>query len=115
MSSQFEQLVQTAIAEAKLGNKKKAKEILVGLVKQEPGNARALYLLSQLVEDPAQAADCGRRTDKGHQHIRGSVRTIRCNKSGSSECLARVGHVGTGSTGKIISKRIVSRQKGYIK
>ena len=61
MDSQFERLVQTAIAEAKLGNKKKAKEILAGVVRQEPENARAWYLLSQVVEQPAQAVDCLKR------------------------------------------------------
>ena len=61
MNSQFEQLVQMAIAEAKLGNKKKAKQILAGVVRQEPGNARAWYLLSQVVEQPAKAVDCLKR------------------------------------------------------
>ena len=61
MSAQIEQLMQTAMAEAKLGNKKKAKEILAGVVRQEPGNARAWYLLSQVVEQPVQAEDCLKR------------------------------------------------------
>jgi hypothetical protein len=61
MGSDFEQLIQMAIAEAKLGNKKKALSILGDVVRQESGNARAWYLLSQVVEEPAQAVDCLRR------------------------------------------------------
>ena len=41
MDSQNEKMVQMAIAEAKLGNRKKAKAILVDLVGREPDNPRA--------------------------------------------------------------------------
>jgi endonuclease YncB( thermonuclease family) len=58
MSSEFERLIQTAIAEAKLGNKRRAKEILAGAVRREPQNARVWYLLSQVVEGPEQAVEC---------------------------------------------------------
>jgi micrococcal nuclease len=58
MNSQNEQLVQMAIAEAKLGNRKKAKAILVDLVGREPESARAWYLLSQVADNSAQAQAC---------------------------------------------------------
>ena len=58
MSSEFEQLVQAAIAEAKLGNRRKAGEILTGVIKQDPQNARAWYLLSQVVDNQDQSIHC---------------------------------------------------------
>jgi len=58
MDSQNEKMVQMAIAEAKLGNRKKAKAILVDLVGREPESARAWYLLSQVADNPAQAQGC---------------------------------------------------------
>ena len=61
MGSELEQLIQMAIAEAKLGNRKKARSILADVVRREPENARVWYLLSQVVEQPAQAVDCLKR------------------------------------------------------
>jgi micrococcal nuclease len=61
MSSEFERPIQMAIAEAKLGNRPKARVILGGVVRREPGNARAWYLLSQVADTPAQAVDCLKR------------------------------------------------------
>jgi competence protein ComEC len=58
MNSPFEKLIQTAIAEAKLGNRKKARTMLGDLVRQEPGNARVWYLLSQVVEKSEQSILC---------------------------------------------------------
>jgi cytochrome c-type biogenesis protein CcmH/NrfG len=41
--------------------RKKAEEIQAEVVRQEPGNTRAWYLLSQEVEQPAQGVDCLKR------------------------------------------------------
>ena len=50
--------MQMAIAEAQLGNRRKARAMLVEVVRREPGYARAWYLLSQVMESPVQAVDC---------------------------------------------------------
>ena len=58
MNSQLEKVMQMAIAEAQLGNRRKARAILTEVVRREPGYARAWYLLSQVMESPVQAVDC---------------------------------------------------------
>ncbi|MEW5871454.1 MAG: tetratricopeptide repeat protein [Chloroflexota bacterium] len=58
MSEQIEQLIQQAITEARAGNKANARAILSRAVKQEPGNARAWYLLSQMVDKQEQVIYC---------------------------------------------------------
>ncbi len=52
------ELIKQAIAEAKSGNKAGAKKILAHLVRQEPGNAQAWYVLSRLVEEKEQIIYC---------------------------------------------------------
>jgi len=52
------ELIKQAIAEAKSGNKAGAKKILAQVVRQEPGNAQAWYLLSHLVEEKKQIIYC---------------------------------------------------------
>lgn len=58
MNTPTEQLIQQAVTEARAGNKANARAILSRVVKQEPGNARAWYLLSQAVEKQEQAIYC---------------------------------------------------------
>jgi endonuclease YncB( thermonuclease family) len=53
-----ERLVEKAISASKAGDKPAAREILSQVVREEPENARAWYLLSQVVEEPAQAISC---------------------------------------------------------
>jgi micrococcal nuclease len=50
--------IEKAIAEAKSGNKAGAKKILAQVVRQEPGNAQAWYVLSRLVEEKEQIIYC---------------------------------------------------------
>ncbi len=52
------ELIKQAIAEAKSGNKAGAKKILAHVVRQEPGNAQAWYVLSRLVEEKEQIIYC---------------------------------------------------------
>ena len=58
MSSQFEPMIQQAITDARAGNKPAAMAALSKVVRQDPGNARAWYLLSQVVDRPEQAIYC---------------------------------------------------------
>jgi hypothetical protein len=50
MSAQFEQLVQTSIAEAKPGNRRKARVILGVRVRWEPGTRGRGYGVDEIVE-----------------------------------------------------------------
>lgn len=52
MLPQAEALIQQAVSETRSGKKADARRDLVRAVRLEPGNARAWYLLSQLVTDP---------------------------------------------------------------
>jgi micrococcal nuclease len=52
------ELIEKAVAEAKSGNKAGAKKILVHVVRQEPGNAQAWYVLSRVVEEKEQIIYC---------------------------------------------------------
>jgi hypothetical protein len=52
------ELIRKAVEEAKSGNKAAAKKILAHVVRQEPGNAQAWYLLSRLVEEKEQIIYC---------------------------------------------------------
>jgi len=52
------QLIQQSIEQGKIGNKTEARRILAQVVQQEPKNARAWYLLSQVVEKQDQAVYC---------------------------------------------------------
>ncbi len=52
------ELIDKAIAEAKSGNKAGAKKILVQVVKNEPSNAQAWYLLSWVVDEKEQIIYC---------------------------------------------------------
>lgn len=52
------ELIKQAVTQAKTGNKAGAKQILSQVVKKEPGNTRAWYLLSQVVESKEQAIYC---------------------------------------------------------
>jgi hypothetical protein len=51
-------LIAKAITEAKSGNRHGAKVILAQVVRNEPGNAQAWYLLSRLVEEKEQIIYC---------------------------------------------------------
>lgn len=53
-----DELIQQAVGLARSGDKAGARKILAGVVKAEPGNARAWYLLSQVVEEREQAEYC---------------------------------------------------------
>ena len=53
-----EELIQESITEYKSGNKNTAKRLLASVVKKEPDNARAWYLLSQAVDKKEQAIYC---------------------------------------------------------
>jgi len=61
MTSQYEPLIQQAIAIVKAGNLPAARALLSKVVMQDPGNARAWYLLSQVVENNEQAIYCLKR------------------------------------------------------
>ena len=52
------ELIKQALADAKSGNKARAKKILAQMVIQEPGNAQAWYVLSRLVEEKEQIIYC---------------------------------------------------------
>jgi hypothetical protein len=56
--STTDELIQQAITQGKAGNKPEAIKILAQVVKQEPTNARAWYLLSQVVETKEQIEYC---------------------------------------------------------
>lgn len=56
--STVDELIQQAITQAKAGNKLEAKKILSQVVKQEPQNAHAWYLLSHVVDEQEQAEYC---------------------------------------------------------
>jgi len=58
MLPQAEALIQQAVSETRSGKKADARRDLARAVRLEPGNARAWYLLSQLVTDPEQAIYC---------------------------------------------------------
>lgn len=53
-----DELIQQSISQARAGNKAQAKKILAQVVKQEPKNTRAWYLLSYVVDDKEQAIYC---------------------------------------------------------
>jgi predicted esterase len=53
-----DQLLQEARAAANAGNRKSAREILERAVAQDPSNAQAWYLLSQVVDDDQRVIDC---------------------------------------------------------
>src|SRR4030067_1789608 len=58
MSESSEALIIQAISEAKSGKKQAARKILSEVVVQEPNNADAWYLFSQVVEKPDEAIYC---------------------------------------------------------
>jgi len=58
MNSTVQELIQNAIKAGQSGDKPGAKMLLSQAVKQEPGNARAWYLLSQAVDEIDQAIYC---------------------------------------------------------
>ncbi len=58
MSSSTEERIQEAIAAAKRGDRASARDLLGQIVRQEPGNAHAWYILSQVVDRPEQAIYC---------------------------------------------------------
>lgn len=53
-----EQLLQQAFSLAKVGQRTEAKKILSQLVRDDPRNARAWYILSQVVEQPERQIFC---------------------------------------------------------
>lgn len=53
-----EQKIQEAIQAARSGDKETARKILSQVVRSEPNNARAWYLLSQVIEDDEKAVFC---------------------------------------------------------
>jgi hypothetical protein len=57
-SESTEAIIQRAISEAKAGNKEATRIALSQVVRQEPQNARAWYLLSQVVERPERVIYC---------------------------------------------------------
>jgi hypothetical protein len=50
--------IQEAMQKANAGNIQSAQTILASIVRQEPRNARAWYLLSQVIGDPNREIDC---------------------------------------------------------
>ena len=58
MGVSTEEIIQHAISWAKTGNKEAARKALSEVVRQEPNNARAWYLLSQVVENDERAIYC---------------------------------------------------------
>jgi hypothetical protein len=64
MHNPTEEAIQEAIRQAKAGNKAGAKQLLSQVVRQEPDNARAWYLLSQAVQSKEQAIYCLERVLK---------------------------------------------------
>jgi len=52
------ELIEKAIAEAKSGNKAGATKILAQVVRKEPGNVQAWYMLSRVVEEKEQIIYC---------------------------------------------------------
>jgi len=58
MTNSTEEIIKSAISDARAGNKEAARKTLSNLVRQEPNNARLWYLLSQVVEKKEQAIDC---------------------------------------------------------
>jgi hypothetical protein len=61
MSETSEDIIQQAISYAKAGNMADAKKLLAEVVKKEPSNARAWYLLSQVTENQDQSIYCLKR------------------------------------------------------
>lgn len=53
--------IQEALQAARSGDTRASRRILSAVVREDPSNARAWYLLSQVVEKPEQASDCLRR------------------------------------------------------
>jgi len=58
MGVSTEEIIQHAISWAKAGNKEAARKALSEVVRQEPNNARAWYLLSQVIEDKEKVIYC---------------------------------------------------------
>lgn len=58
MDTAIDELINKAISQAKSGNKDEAKQLLSQAVRQEPGNVRAWYLLSQVVDNNEHAEFC---------------------------------------------------------
>ena len=56
--SNSSELIEKAITEAKSGNRTGAKKLLAQVVRKEPSNAQAWYLLSRLVEEKEQIIYC---------------------------------------------------------
>lgn len=66
-----ERVLQQAMTAARAGQKAEAQSLLKQLVNQEPKNARAWYLLSQVVEQPEQQIYCLKKVleiDPDNQH-----------------------------------------------
>lgn len=61
---QVADLIEHAIAEAKAGNKAGARRLLAQVIRQEPRNVQAWYLLSRLVEEKEQVIYCLERALK---------------------------------------------------
>ena len=58
MNGTTDELIQQAFEAGKAGDKESAKKLLSQVVKQDPQNARAWYLLSQVVDKDEQATYC---------------------------------------------------------
>ncbi len=58
MEHSTDDLIQRAMAEARAGDKPRAKSLLTEALKNHPNDARLWYLLSQVVETKAQAQEC---------------------------------------------------------
>ena len=61
MNASSEQLIQQAVSEAKIGNRKNARKIIKQVVIGDVRNKRAWYVLSQLVENRQQEEYCLRK------------------------------------------------------
>jgi len=58
MDNKVDELIQQAMAEAKIGNKSKAKSLLTDALKIDKNDARIWYLLSQVLDDVDQKVKC---------------------------------------------------------
>lgn len=58
MNSPVDDLIRQAIEAGKSGDKESAKKLLSQVVRQDPKNARAWYLLSQVIDEEVQRIYC---------------------------------------------------------
>lgn len=78
-----DELIKQAISQAKAGNKAQAKKMLAQVVKQEPQNARAWYLLSYVVDNKEQAVFCINKVLEvvpGNEQAQGRLQELRGEK-----------------------------------